>query len=319
MKYSAAFVTAAALLLSGCAGVGGPNSTDGILNVVASTDVWGDIAIAVGGERILVTSIIDSPDQDPHEYEASARDRLAVSRADLVIVNGGGYDPFMSSLLDASEGGAPVVSAIELSGLLADARDADGHAAEQHAAEEHGDHQRHVEGVNEHVWYSIETAEAVANEVAARLAQIDPGGEADYTSGLTEFLAGIGELEARVEALHPTLEGRAALLTEPVPAALLSALGLTDATPPQFAESVEEDTDVPAAVLRDMLDRVGSGEPALLAYNLQASTAQTELVRQAAEDAGLPVVDFAETLPEGTDYLGWMGDNITAVEEAVAP
>ncbi|HEY8590313.1 MAG TPA: zinc ABC transporter substrate-binding protein, partial [Naasia sp.] len=95
-------------------------------------------------------------------------------------------------------------------------------------------------------------------------------------------------------------------------------LGIDDATPPAFSEAVEEDSDVPPATLQEVLDLIATGEPALLGYNTQASTSQTETVRSAAEAEGIPVVDFAETLPEGEDYLSWMSANIDAVEEALA-
>ncbi|HEY8590985.1 MAG TPA: zinc ABC transporter substrate-binding protein, partial [Naasia sp.] len=191
-------------LLAGCAAGGGDVSTDGILNVVASTDVWGDIAEAVGGDRIVVTSIIDSPDKDPHEYEASARDQLAVSRADLLVQNGGGYDPFLGTLIEASGSEAPVVTAVDLSGMVPEEDSAEG----EHAEEEHGDEHAaddghgHVEGVNEHVWYDLHTAGAVAAAVAEQLTAIDAGGADAYAAGLAEFTLGLEALEGRAEELH---------------------------------------------------------------------------------------------------------------------
>ena len=60
------------------------------------------IAAAIGGEQRHVTSIIDSAAQDPHSYEASAQDQLAISKADVIVENGGGYDPFIDTLIDAA-------------------------------------------------------------------------------------------------------------------------------------------------------------------------------------------------------------------------
>src|SRR3954468_22454305 len=73
---------------------------DGV-RVVASTDVYGDLVATIGGDRVEVTSVIDDPSADPHSYEANVRTQLAVSRADLVVENGGGYDDFMRTLLSA--------------------------------------------------------------------------------------------------------------------------------------------------------------------------------------------------------------------------
>ena len=105
----AALFIAASLALTGCASASTETSTgtesngqsqsetqntSGKLQIVASTNIWGDIASTVGGELVEVTSIIDSVKKDPHSYEATARDQLAVEKANLVIANGGGYDDF---------------------------------------------------------------------------------------------------------------------------------------------------------------------------------------------------------------------------------
>ena len=113
---------ALALALSGCAtSASEADAADGTIAVVASTNVYGDIAEQIGGDLVSVTSLIDSAAQDPHSYEASAQDQLALSKAALVIENGGGYDPFIDSLLSASENGdAVVVNAADASGLLDD-------------------------------------------------------------------------------------------------------------------------------------------------------------------------------------------------------
>ncbi len=68
----------------------------GVVKVLATTNVWGDIAKQLGGDWVEVTVILDDPMQDPHSYEASARDQLAVNDAELIVMNGGGYDEFMT-------------------------------------------------------------------------------------------------------------------------------------------------------------------------------------------------------------------------------
>ena len=140
----ATLATVGALALTGCAATGaapGAAADDGSIQVVASTSVYGDIAATIGGDRIAVTSIIDSIAQDPHSYEASARDQLTVSRADLIIANGGGYDAFLDGLVEASGTTAPVISAVEFSHDFPgnaghDETDAGGH---DHSDHDHAD------------------------------------------------------------------------------------------------------------------------------------------------------------------------------------
>ena len=114
---------ALALTLTACGGStetaapGATGATDDAVTVVASTNVYGAIARAVGGDGVTVESIITDPSADPHSYESTPADAATVAGGDLVILNGGGYDAFMPQLIDASGSEPVVVDVVELSGL----------------------------------------------------------------------------------------------------------------------------------------------------------------------------------------------------------
>jgi zinc/manganese transport system substrate-binding protein len=301
----------AAAVLAGCAPT--PGAADDRVRIVASTDVYGDIAAQIAGDGAEVTSIITSPAQDPHSYEASARDQLAIADADLVIHNGGGYDEFIDTLLDASgNDGVAVLDAVELSGLAPD----DQENAEAEEEDGHDGHD-HIEGFNEHVWYSFEAMDALALEIAEHLGDLDATNADSYRANYEEFAAGLATLEERAHELHEGFEGTGVAVTEPVPVYLLAELGLDDLTPAEFSEAIEEGTDVPPLALDDTVQLIATGAVALLAYNEQTAGPETEQLRAAAEEAGIPVVSFGETLPDGADYLSWMTDNIEAVATAL--
>ena len=280
-------VTAA---LAGCAAA--PAEDDGTLSVVASTNVYGSLAELIGGDAVRVTSLIDSASQDPHSFEASARDRLELAGADLVIVNGGGYDPFMDSLLDATaDDELTVIDAFELSGL--------------------------AEGENEHVWYDFAVMSGVAATIAEDLSALDPANESHFLENLATVEDGFEELGASADALAAEVGGRDAAITEPVPVYLLESVGLVNVTPDAFSEAIEEGADVAPRDLEAMLELIDSRALLLLAYNDQTTNAQTEQVRTAAESAGVAVVSFTETLPDGLDYLEWMSSNLDSIAAAV--
>ena len=130
--------SAVAVALAGCASPAPADDAEG-LSVVASTNVYGDIAQSLAGDLATVTSIIDSAAIDPHSYEASAQDQLAIANADIVIENGGGYDPFVDVLVEGSGSSAIVVSAVEASGLLDDDHAEEAHGEDDHAEEAHAD------------------------------------------------------------------------------------------------------------------------------------------------------------------------------------
>ena len=328
----AATTAIAALALTGCAASGAPAGADDTISIVASTNVYGSIAEAVGGDLVTVTSLIDSAAHDPHSFEASAQDQLALSKADLVIENGGGYDPFIDALLGAGSSTAHVITASEASGLLdggGGGEDHD-HAAEETATEEteteeahtedthtEDDGHDHIEGFNEHVWYSLHGVWHVAEHIAEELIELDVDNANVYEANLATFVAGIEGLEAEAEALHVATEGLGVAITEPVPLYLLEAAGLTNETPAEFSEAIEEGTGVPPLALTETLALFDDGAVALLAYNSQTASPQTERVREAAEAAGIPVLEFTETLPDGADYLSWMTDNLRSIAAAL--
>lgn len=288
---------AAALALSGCSGAGeaapGTVGPGGTIQVVASTNVYGDIAAEVGGSHVTVHSIISKAGADPHGYEANAQDKLAVSKAQVGIENGGGYDDFFAQLAKGQLDPAETINVSEFSGLDTGAN------------------------FNEHVWYSLPTMNNLADELAGRFSALRPELAEDFKKQAAAFKSKLAALETRLSALKEKYNGEPVAVTEPVPLYLLQEVGLVNETPEKFTEAVENGSDVPAAVLKATLELMRTGKLALLAYNEQTGSPQTEEVRAAAAAAGVPVADFAETLPPETSYIEWMDQNVSSLEKAL--
>ena len=147
-------ILSASIVLSGCASTEPSAADDGVLRIVASTDVYGDIVAQIAGDRAEVTSIIDSPSQDPHSFEADVAVQLALSRADIIIENGGGYDDFVEVLRGGVNNDAAevltVVDVVQGTGLVAEE--------------------------NEHVWYDLAAMAELAARIEESLASGRPGG-----------------------------------------------------------------------------------------------------------------------------------------------
>ncbi len=288
--------------------------------VVTSTDVYGAVARAVGGDLITVTSLIDDPAADPHSYESTPSDAAAMAGAQVVVFNGGGYDAFIPPLIDASGADPAVIDVVELSGLEAAAEAEQPAAAEEEHGHEEGEAERgHEHGAfNEHVWYSLPTVQQVATRLADELGTLDPDDAATYTANAEQFSAQIDELITATDAIAAAHPGARIAVTEPVPGYLLEAAGLTDVTPPAFTEAIEEDADPPAAALAETLALFRPEPVAALVVNAQTTTPSTDQVRAAAQTGGVPVVEVTETLPEGTtDYPSWMRAQIDALAGAL--
>ncbi|CAM5383791.1 metal ABC transporter solute-binding protein, Zn/Mn family [Streptomyces chartreusis] len=301
-RVHAALLTGTCLtLLVGCAGssdtagVHGPAAAS-VIPVVASTNVYGDLARRIGGAKVQVTSIISDPDQDPHSYEASTRNQLALSKAEIVIENGGGYDDFVDRMLKSAGSSPDVINAVEVSGKT---------------APKGGE-------LNEHVWYDFPTVAELADRIAIALGKADPADAATFTENAKDFVSLLQPLErkeARIKAEHG---GEAVAITEPVPLYMIEASGLRNATPEEFSEAIEEGDDVSPRTLQSTLALFTGKKVEALVYNEQTSGPQTEKAERVAEAAGIPVVPVTETLPKGKDYLAWMTANVDALASALA-
>jgi zinc/manganese transport system substrate-binding protein len=300
-----ALITGASLaLLAGCSSSSDSSSdTSGShqavasskVAVVASTNVYGDITEQIGGDKVSVTSIISDPDQDPHSYEANTQNQLTLSKAKVVIENGGGYDDFVDRMLKSGNSSAEVINAVKVSGKT---------------APKGGE-------LNEHVWYDFPTVAKVTDSIAAALGKADPGAAATFTKNAEAFKAKLKPMEAKEAQIKKEHGGEGVAITEPVPLYMLDASGLVDKTPAAFSEAIEEGDDVSPKVLQATLALFSAKQVEALVYNAQTSGPQTEKSEAAAKAAGIPVVPVTETLPQGKDYLGWMTDNVDALAGAL--
>jgi zinc/manganese transport system substrate-binding protein len=284
-------VLAAVAVLAACGST--PAPTPAGPSVVASTDVYGAIAKAVGGDTVQVTSLIRSAAADPHEYEPTPADTLAVSRATVFVSNGGGYDDFAGKLLDAASAKPISVVATALSGYDTDAPD-----------------------FNEHVWYDLPTMKKLADYLATALGAADQPSANRYLDNAKKFDAQVDGLMAKVAAIKAKHADAKVAITEPVPGYLLAAAGLVVVTSPEFSEAVEEGTDPPAAVVT--ANNATFTEAKVLVENAQTTGPTSTQAEQAAAANGVPVVKVTETLPDGvTDYVVWMSGQVDALAAAL--
>ncbi len=280
---------------SSASGDSAASPTPAGVSVVASTNVYGDIAKQIAGDKATITSIISDPAADPHSYEANTRTQLDLSRADVVIENGGGYDDFVDTMLKSANSDATVLDAVDISGR---------------AAAGGGE-------LNEHVWYDLPAMAKLADQLVSALSKADPGNAGTFGANADAFKQKLQGLEQDAAAVKAAHGGAGVAITEPVPLYLLEACGLVNKTPEEFSEAIEEGTDVPAAVLKDTIDLFAGKEVQLLAYNEQTAGPETQKVLSAAKDHQVDVVPVTETLPAGKDYVTWMGANLSAIETAL--
>lgn len=275
-----ALVLASVLLISGCTSVEPKpwSAGSGPIKIVASTDVWGSVANLVAGDRASVTALIYNSSQDPHSFEASARDQLAVNNADVVIMNGGGYDDFMTKLVAADPTPAIMVNAFDVSGT---------------------DKSR-----NEHIWYDVDQVGAVAEAIAAAVQNTD--------SSLASFKSSLAKLKEKLDTLKVANTCGRVFATEPVIDYLLDDAGCTNVTPLAFSKAIEEERDVPPAVMQQAKKALAV-PGTILASNISVTSTQISQL----EAGHVGEFGFGELLPQDPDTGAYGGNYLDMVEGSI--
>lgn len=257
----------------------------GEIKIVASTNVWGSVANLVAGRLATVDAIIFNSTQDPHSYELTARDQLLINNADIVIMNGGGYDDFMKQAVSADPTPALVVNAFQASGV---------------------DPTR-----NEHIWYDVDQAPEVASAIGAAIVAVKHSSGAEVEAQVIDFREKISERKAHLEALRAA--PKAVFLTEPLITYLVEDAGYADLTPSAFSEAVEEERDIPPTVLKEATDILSSGKVEILCVTVNTETAQIK----ALENFNVAEARFSELLNQHEDNYEITGDYFDMLDSAI--
>jgi zinc/manganese transport system substrate-binding protein len=284
------------LALAGCSTATSSSTRPSkVIEVVAAENVWGSIAAQLGGDRVHVVNLIDSPDADPHDYEATVADARAVALADLVLVNGVGYDVWASQLAAAS----PNPSRLEL---------------------DVGD----VVGVNDeanpHRWYNPGDVQKVVDTIAADYKVLDPAAASYFdrrqtafeTTATARYHAVLGDIKAKYA-------GTPVGASESIFSMLAPATGLDLVTPPDFLKAISESNE-PTAADKTVVDaQIARREIKVYVYNPQNATPDVQAQLSAARAHGIPVTAITETMtPPTTSWEHWQTAQLVALRTALA-
>ena len=280
--------------------------------VYATTNVWGSVAKAVGGDKVNVIVGVDDLSQDPHDYQATAIDKLNITKSAVMLVNGGGYDDWGMSLAESVSHKPVVINAVALSGLSPNIDNAADESAGEHqhdtqheiktAHPQPSDHPQVHGDFNEHVFFSLDTAKKVAEAVNKQLAATSPANQAIYAKNTQHFIRQIDALKVKAQQIGQQ-KAITAFATEPVTGYLLADMGIKDVTPKAYVVQSETDAGVSVKVLNDSKSLLSNKQVGLLVVNAQTEDATSKQLITLAKASTVPVVAVYETLPDGvTSY-----------------
>ncbi len=282
-------------VLAGCGGgATGASGGGGRVRVVAAENFWGSIASQLGGSKVSVKSIIVNPDTDPHSYEPTAADGIALARSQMAVVNGIGYDAWASKLIDANPSSARVVLNVgDLLGLK--------------------------EGDNAHQWYSPASVRRVIDQIVADYKRLDSKDRAYFDQQRTAFeTKGLAEYHRLIAGIRFRYAGVPVGYSESIFQPLGVALGLKLLTPYSFAKAIAEGTDVSAADTQSVDAQAKQRQIKVWIYNSQNATPDVQRVNALARAAGIPVATITETLsPASASFEQWQVAELMSLQQAL--
>jgi zinc/manganese transport system substrate-binding protein len=271
------------------------NASGGTIRVVAAENFWGSIASQLGGGHVKVTSIINNPDADPHDYEPTASDARTVAGAQYAIVNGVGYDAWAGKLLAANPaGGRTDLTVGDLVGVK--------------------------EGGNPHRWYSPADVHTVIERITADYKKIDPADAADFDKLKKTFeTQTLGTYNQLISDIRTRYAGTPVGASESIVSPLADGLGLKMLTPYSFLSAISEGTD-PTAHDKTLIDQqIKDKQIKVYVYNSQNATPDVQQQVKEAKAAGIPVTTVTETLtPAGASFQDWQVRQLQDLKQALA-
>jgi len=270
------------VILSGCSNKK-VNSSSQKLNIVTTTDFYGEVAKAVVGNKGNVSSIINNPAIDPHDYEPTTQTAKNVSNADITVANGLGYDSWMNKLNNNTKPSDTFIKVGE-------------------------DVMHKKTGNNPHIWYNPETMPRYANYLAAQLAKKQPKNKAYFEQNAKNYIATLEPAQQELTKLKQHSKestNKNVYVSEPVFDYSLEAMGFK-VDNRSFEQAVENGTDPTPTTIKEMHEGIKDHKIAFFVLNSQTDSKLINNLVQLAQQNHIPVLKVTETLPKDKNYQQWM-------------
>ena len=250
------------------------------LQIVTTTDFYGEVAKAVVGNKGTVSSIIDNPNVDPHDYEPTTNIAKKVSTADITVANGLGYDSWMNKLNQDDNS-----TFIKIGENV----------------------MRKKMGDNPHIWYEPQTMPKYAKYLAKQLGKKQPKNKEYFEKNAQKYIATLKPVQDQLGKLKENAkrDNKSVYVSEPVFDYSLNAIGYKVANK-SFEKAIENGTDPTPQVIQKMNNGLKDKKVAFFVLNSQTDNKVINNLVQKAEKNDIPVLKVTETLPKGKTYKQWM-------------
>lgn len=270
------------------------NKPSGKLQIVAAENFWGSLIQELAGNQAQVFTMVTDPNADPHEFESTTKDAIAVANANYVIVNGAGYDDWALKLISAnSNPNQKVLNVADLVGARV--------------------------GSNPHFWYDPAYVAEAIQQMYVDLVSLNQSETSYFTQQYSNLNASLAPYNQRIDQIKQQFAGTEVTATESIFVYLANATGLNLVSPNAFMQAVSEGNDPPAQSIVQFQQQLQSGKVKVLVYNSQTVTPITQEIESIATQSNVTLVAITETvIPPTASFQDWMNSELVILQNALA-
>jgi zinc/manganese transport system substrate-binding protein len=269
------------------------------LRVVTSFSILADLTKEVGGEHIELINLVGA-DEDAHLFGPSPQNAKDLLKADLIIANGLGFEPWLERLLSSSQ--APGKRIDASAGVLPIILEEHGHSVP-----------------DPHAWQSLNNGEIYLQNITKALSQLDPAHAADYAARRDAYLLRLHALREQAnQQLNSLPASQRKVVTSHDAFGYFGQAWQLQFIAPQGLSTTDEPSAAEVAQLIRQLRR--EGVRAVFVENIR----DPRLIEQIAAEAGAKIggtlySDALASQGPASTYLGMFQHNLDTLMVALKP
>ena len=306
-----------ALPLASCSSDKGSVKKDSSkISVVTTIFPYYDFTRSIAGDKADIRLLL-SPGSEPHSYEPSPSDIVAIENCDIFIYNGGESDEWVESVLESIDNkNMKVMRMMDYVDLLYE-QSVD-HDEHNHEHEEHTEHE-HGKEYDEHIWTSIRNAEKLTDAICDKLSACDFANKEIYAKNTDIYMSKLQTLDSEISEIVSNAKRKTVVFGDRFPFLYFVtdySLEYECAFP-----GCSSETEPSISTVTHMIDFTRNNQVPVVFY-LEFSNGN--VAKLISEDSGAKTMRFSschnvtkEEFADGSSYISLMEQNANALKEAL--
>lgn len=276
------------------------------IKIFASQNSTGQLAKEIGGDDVLVTEA-KGETKDPHHFEITVDEKKALTEADIVILNGLGYESWARGIIKKTENftnnhfnSKKINNRVNKQKVIVIADLLDKKPKD-----------------DPHIWYDPKAFPLLAKQLFMEISKIAPKNEKIYKENLKKVLHRYQYLNTLVNKIRKKYAGTAIGATEPVFSYMADHLKL-NMLHKNFQRMIMNHSEPSISQISAFQQDLQTRKIKILIENSQTHTPFTKHFVQIAKKNKIPIVTVSETLPLNiSNHAEWMIKQLYSLEKAL--